>query len=85
MRPVEGAADRDIRRHPVPAGARWSYSLSFTFSALGPFGPCAFSKVTAWPSRSESNGVPEHADWWKKYSLESPARIKPKPLSLTSR
>src|SRR6201989_1188027 len=58
---------------------------SFTFSARGPLGPSPFSKVTACPSRRASNRVPLQADWWKKYSEASPAAIKPKPFSLTSR
>jgi hypothetical protein len=29
--------------------------------------------------------MPEQADWWKKYSLPSPAAMNPKPLSLTRR
>ena len=56
-----------------------------TFSARGPFGPCPLSNVTGCPSRRVSNGLPTHADWWKKYSLPSEASTNPKPFSLTNR
>src|SRR5688572_31357212 len=56
-----------------------------TLSARGPLGPCPFSNVTDCPSRSWSKRVSRHAELWKKYSLPSSARMKPKPLSLTRR
>src|ERR1035437_3620130 len=58
---------------------------SLTFSPLGPFGPCPISNVTACPSRRSSNAVCWQAKLGKKYSEPSPAKMKPKPLSLTSR
>src|SRR4029079_8043843 len=58
---------------------------SRTFSPLGPFGPCPISNVTGCPSRRSSNAVCWQAELWKKYSVPLSARMKPKPLSLTSR
>ncbi len=35
------------------------------------------------PLADSSNGVPLHAELWKKYSLPSAPRMKPKPFALT--
>src|SRR5918994_2385197 len=67
-----------------------SYRVTFdyatlTFSPRGPLGPWPTSNVTACPSRRSSKRVWAHAELWKKYSVPSPARMKPKPLSETMR
>src|SRR3954471_9083228 len=64
---------------------RPSIQATLTFSPRGPFGPCPRSNVTACPSRRSSKAVCAHAELWKKYSFPSAARMKPNPLSLTSR
>src|SRR6185437_8805756 len=86
--PEEGESQRFRHRGISPSYRRGRGSALYetrTFSARGPFGPWPLSKVTACPSRNWSKRVPWHAELWKKYSLPSSARMKPKPLSLTRR
>jgi len=61
---------------------RWAYS-GLTFSAQGPFGPCASVNDTRWPSWSCSNATPLHLEEWKNKSFAVPVLIKPKPLSVS--
>ena len=67
----------------VCAGARRSGESNVL--AARALGPCPRSKVTDWPSCRSSKRIWLQAELWKKYSLPSEARMKPKPLSLTSR
>ena len=70
--------------HPRTTAVR-SLTAGCTFSARGPFGPWPTVKLTVCPSRMSSNRVLVQADWWKKYSVPSPAAMNPNPLSFTIR
>src|SRR5688572_1428217 len=72
-------------RGPPATGCCVNYAERRTFSPRGPLGPWPRSNVTVCPSRNSSKCVWVQAELWKKYSVPSPARMKPKPLSETRR
>ena len=62
---------------------RCGVQTSFTFSALGPFGPRPSLNDTRCPSWSSSYRTPSRSDEWKKMSLSPPVLMNPKPLSVS--